>query len=129
MVTDLRRDANRVQEVSEISRSLKALARELHVPVLAGAQLSRGVEQRSGQKPLLSDLRESGSIEQDSDVVMFLHHPDSWDEDPQRQHVTEVVVSKHRNGKTGSIDLIFLPQYAEFVDAAHRSIVLQEEQE
>ena len=129
MVTDLRRDANRVQEVSEISRSLKALARELHVPVLAGAQLSRGVEQRTGQKPLLSDLRESGSIEQDSDVVMFLHHPDSWDEDPQRQHVTEVVVSKHRNGKTGSVELIFLPQYAEFVDAAHRSIVLQEEQE
>ncbi|MDP7259737.1 MAG: replicative DNA helicase, partial [Anaerolineales bacterium] len=76
MVADVRRDANRVQEVSEISRSLKALARELHVPVLAGAQLSRGVEQRAGQRPLLSDLRESGSIEQDSDVVMFLHHPD-----------------------------------------------------
>ncbi|MDP7644347.1 MAG: replicative DNA helicase, partial [Anaerolineales bacterium] len=77
MVADVRRDANRVQEVSEISRSLKALARELHVPVLAGAQLSRGVEQRAGQLPLLSDLRESGSIEQDSDVVMFLHHPDA----------------------------------------------------
>ena len=127
MITDLRRDSNRVQEVSEISRSLKALARELHVPVLAGAQLSRGIEQRAGQKPLLSDLRESGSIEQDSDVVMFLHHPDSWDDDLQRQHVTELVVSKHRNGKTGSVELIFLPQYAEFVDAAHRNIVLQEE--
>jgi replicative DNA helicase len=115
-----------VQEVSEISRSLKALARELHVPVLAGAQLSRGVEQRAGQRPLLSDLRESGSIEQDSDVVMFLHHPDAWDEDPQRKQVTELLVSKHRNGKTGSMELVFLPAYAQFVDAAHRTVVLQD---
>lgn len=126
MVADVRRDANRVQEVSEISRSLKALARELHLPVLAGAQLSRGVEQRVGQRPLLSDLRESGSIEQDSDVVMFLHHPDAWDEDPQRKQVTELLVSKHRNGKTGSMELVFLPPYAQFVDAAHRTVVLQD---
>ncbi|MDP6792555.1 MAG: replicative DNA helicase, partial [Anaerolineales bacterium] len=126
MVADVRRDANRVQEVSEISRSLKALARELHVPVLAGAQLSRGVEQRAGQRPLLSDLRESGSIEQDSDVVMFLHHPDEWDENPQRKQVTELLVSKHRNGKTGSMELVFLPAYAQFVDAAHRTVVLQD---
>ena len=126
MVADVRRDANRVQEVSEISRGLKALARELHVPVLAGAQLSRGVEQRTGQRPLLSDLRESGSIEQDSDVVMFLHHPDDWDEDPQRKQVTELLVSKHRNGKTGSMELVFLPPYAQFVDATHRSVVLQD---
>ena len=126
MVADVRRDANRVQEVSEISRSLKALARELHVPVLAGAQLSRGVEQRAGQRPLLSDLRESGSIEQDSDVVLFLHHPDEWDEDPQRKQVTELLVSKHRNGKTGSMEMVFLPAYAQFVDAAHRSVVLED---
>ena len=126
MVTAGRRETNRVQEVSEISRSLKALARELHVPVLAGAQLSRGIEQRTGQRPLLSDLRESGSIEQDSDVVMFLHHPDSWDEDPQRKQVTELLVSKHRNGKTGSLELVFLPPYAQFVDAAHRSVILED---
>lgn len=117
MTADLGRGANRVQEVSHISRSLKTLARELNVPVLTGAQLSRGVEQRSGQRPMLSDLRESGSIEQDSDVVLFLHHPDAWDEDPQRQNVTEIIVAKHRNGPTGSAQMVFLPQLTRFVDA------------
>ncbi|MEK7786801.1 MAG: replicative DNA helicase, partial [Chloroflexota bacterium] len=116
---------NRVQEVSYISRSLKALARELNVPVLTAAQLSRAVEQRSGQRPMLSDLRESGSIEQDSDVVMFLHHPDDWDEDPQRKSVTEVMVAKHRNGPTGSVELVFLEQQTKFADAETRHLTFE----
>lgn len=127
MTADIQRESNRVQEVSYISRSLKTLARELRVPVLAGAQLSRSVEHRKGQKPMLADLRESGSIEQDSDVVMFLHHPDEWDETPQKKHVTELLLSKHRNGKTGSLELVFLPKYAQFVDAAHNSMVPEEQ--
>ena len=92
---------SRVQEVSYISRSLKLLARELNVPVLAAAQLNRAVEQRAGQKPILSDLRESGSLEMDSDVVMFLHHPDEWDDDPNKKNLTELLVAKHRNGPHG----------------------------
>jgi replicative DNA helicase len=116
---------NRVQEVSYLSRSLKALARELNVPVLTAAQLSRAVEQRSGQKPMLSDLRESGSIEQDSDVVMFLHHPDDWDEEPQRKSITEIMVAKHRNGPTGSVELVFLESLTKFADAETRHLSLE----
>ena len=127
MTADIARDSNRVQEVSYISRILKTIARELRIPVLAGAQLSRSVEHRKGQRPMLADLRESGSIEQDSDVVMFLHHPDDWDETPQKKHITELLLSKHRNGKTGSLELVFLPKYAQFVDAADRSMVLEEQ--
>ena len=125
MTADIARESNRVQEVSYISRSLKTIARELRIPVLAGAQLSRSVEHRKGQRPMLADLRESGSIEQDSDVVMFLHHPDVWDETPQKKHVTELLLSKHRNGKTGSLELVFLPKYAQFVDAAHPSMITE----
>jgi replicative DNA helicase len=121
-----KRDGNRVQEVSEISRGLKLLARELNVPVLTGAQLSRGVEQRTGQRPMLSDLRESGSIEQDADVVLFLHHPDVWDEDPTRKNVTEIIAAKHRNGPTGSVDLVFLESLTKFVDAAQVDVVLDQ---
>ncbi len=121
MTGDFRAE-NRVQEVSHISRSLKTLARELNVPVLTAAQLSRAVEQRSGQRPMLSDLRESGSIEQDSDVVMFLHHPDDWDEDPQRKSITEIIIAKHRNGPTGSIELVFLEQLTKFADAETRHL-------
>jgi len=124
MTGDLRVE-NRAQEVSHISRSLKALARELNVPVLTAAQLSRAVEQRSGQRPMLSDLRESGSIEQDSDVVLFLHHPDDWDEDPQRKSITEVIVAKHRNGPTGSVELVFLEQLTKFADAETRHLTFE----
>lgn len=122
-----RRETNRVQEVSYISRTLKALARDLNIPVLAGAQLSRGVEHRAGQRPMLSDLRESGSIEQDSDVVLFLHHPDEWNDDPELKNVTEVLVSKHRNGPTGKVKLVFLQELAKFVDGMTRKVVLDEE--
>ena len=118
MSGDTRTD-NRVQEVSHISRSLKVLARELDVPVLAAAQLSRAVEQRSDKRPVLSDLRESGSLEQDSDIVMFIHRPDALDDDSERQNIAEMIVAKHRNGPThGGLEMIFMNRTARFVDAA-----------
>ncbi len=114
---------NRVQEISEISRGLKALARELNVPVLALSQLSRSVESRSPQIPQLADLRESGSIEQDADVVMFIYREDYYKPDTDRQHITDIYVKKHRNGPTGNIELYFNPQRLQFltVDKSHRS--------
>jgi replicative DNA helicase len=89
-----------VQEVSFISRSLKVLARELNVPVLAAAQLSRAVEQRTDKRPILSDLRESGSLEQDADIVMFIHRPEALEKDEASQSFAELIVAKHRNGPT-----------------------------
>jgi replicative DNA helicase len=113
------RTENRVQEVSFISRSLKVLARELNVPVLAAAQLSRAVEQREGKRPVLSDLRESGSLEQDSDIVMFIHRPDALDVDSPRKNIAELIVAKHRNGPTHpGIELVFLDNLAKFENAA-----------
>ena len=112
---------NRQQEVSEISRGLKALARELHVPVLALSQLSRGVEARQIKKPMLSDLRESGSLEQDADIVMFLYRDDyykSADEEPT--HITELIVAKHRNGPVGRVNLFFRNECTKFVSLARR---------
>jgi replicative DNA helicase len=122
MTGDTRND-NRVQEVSYISRYLKVLARELNVPVLAAAQLSRAVEQRADKRPQLSDLRESGSLEQDSDIVMFINRPDAMDKDNPRQNVAEIVVAKHRNGPTHpGIEVIFMPQLAKFENAATRNL-------
>ncbi|TAK12222.1 MAG: replicative DNA helicase [Anaerolineae bacterium] len=115
-----RRTDNRVQEVSYITRNLKVLARELNVPVLAAAQLSRAVEQRADKRPQLSDLRESGSLEQDADIVMFIYRPDLADVDSIKQNVAEIVVAKHRNGPTGSIELVFRNQMAKFENAATR---------
>lgn len=115
---------NRVQEVSYISRNLKALARELNVPVLAGAQLSRAVEQRSDKRAVLSDLRESGSLEQDADVVMFIHRPDSQEADNAPFSVAEIVVAKHRNGPVGSVQLIFRSALAKFENAETRRVDL-----
>lgn len=113
------RNDNRVQEVSYISRNLKVLARELNVPVLAAAQLSRAVEQRQDKRPVLSDLRESGSLEQDADVVMFIHRPDATDKDPLKQNLAEIIVAKHRNGPVHSgIQLVFLNNLARFENAA-----------
>ncbi len=118
MSGDVRTD-NRVQEVSYISRNLKILARELNVPVLAAAQLSRAVEQRADKRPVLSDLRESGSLEQDADVVMFIHRPDALDKDSPRANLAEIIVAKHRNGPThGGIELVFLNNLARFENAA-----------
>ena len=114
------RNDNRVQEVSYISRNLKVLARELNVPVLAAAQLSRAVEQRSDKRPVLSDLRESGSLEQDADIVMFIYRPDQYEKDTVKQNVAEIIVSKHRNGPVGSVELVFRSSLAKFENAATR---------
>jgi replicative DNA helicase len=99
--------ANRVQEISEISRSLKILARELNVPVVAASQLSRSVESRSPQIPQLADLRESGSIEQDADIVAFLYREEYYNPDTDRKNITDIMVKKHRNGPVGNIELYF----------------------
>jgi replicative DNA helicase len=109
---------NRVQEISEVSRSLKALARELNTPVLALSQLSRAVEGRSPHIPMLSDLRDSGSIEQDSDVVMFIYREDVYDRDSERKGIAEIHVAKHRNGPTGVVSLLFMDRSTRFVDLA-----------
>lgn len=110
---------NRVQEISYISRQLKSLARELDVPILAAAQLSRAVEQRADKRPVLSDLRESGSIEQDSDVVMFLYRPETADRAPGGSPVSpvDVIVAKHRNGPVGAVQLVFRPDLTKFDNA------------
>ena len=113
------RNENRVQEVSYISRSLKQLARELKVPLIAAAQLSRAVEQRADKEPQLSDLRESGSLEQDSDIVMFIYRDEK---DPATQNVTHLKVAKHRNGPVGTIDLIFRSNLTRFENAATRTV-------
>ena len=105
---------SRQQEVSEISRSLKALARELDVPVIALSQLSRSVESRQVKRPMLSDLRESGSLEQDADIVMFLYREDYYDKDTENQGVTELILAKHRNGAIGTVNLMFQKQYTRF---------------
>jgi len=118
LMTGDTRNENRVQEVSYISRNLKVLARELNVPVLAAAQLSRAVEQRADKEPQLSDLRESGSLEQDSDIVMFIYRPDEWAEDEAKRGLVRLKVSKHRNGPTGGINLIFMDKLAKFENAA-----------
>ena len=113
------RNENRVQEVSFISRNLKVLARELNVPVLTAAQLSRAVEQRTDKRPILSDLRESGSLEQDADIVMFIHRPDALEKEPAKQALAEIIVAKHRNGPTHSgIEVIFQNNIARFENAA-----------
>jgi replicative DNA helicase len=112
------RNDNRVQEVSHISRSLKVLARELNVPVLTAAQLSRAVEQRTDKKPVLSDLRESGSLEQDADIVMFIYRPDQYEKDSEKHNVAEIIIAKHRNGPVGTVELIFRGALAKFENAA-----------
>jgi len=118
------RTENRVQEVSFISRQMKILARELNVPVLAAAQLSRAVEQRADKRPVLSDLRESGSLEQDSDIVMFIYRPEMYEDDPAKQNLAEIIVAKHRNGPIGSVQLIFRKNLAKFENAATRVVDL-----
>lgn len=110
-----RSDGNRVQEVSEISRGLKLIARELNVPVIALSQLSRSVESRSPQIPQLADLRESGSIEQDADIVMFIYREAYYNPETERENITDLIIAKHRNGPTGKIELYFHPERLRFM--------------
>lgn len=107
---------SRQQEISEISRSLKALARELKVPLIALSQLSRGVESRQDKRPMLSDLRESGALEQDADIVSFLYREDYYDKETENQHITEVILAKHRNGPVGSVKLYFKNEFTLFLN-------------
>ncbi|MCC8142421.1 MAG: replicative DNA helicase [Lachnospiraceae bacterium] len=115
LMSGSRRPDSRQQEISDISRSLKQLARELKVPVLALSQLSRQVEQRPDHRPMLSDLRESGAIEQDADVVMFIYRDDYYNKDSDQKGIAEISIAKQRNGPIGTVDLVWLPQYTKFV--------------
>ena len=115
-----KRNGSREQEISEISRSLKIMAKELNVPVIALSQLSRAVEQRPDHKPMLSDLRESGAIEQDADIVMFLYRDDYYNEDSEKKGVAEVIIAKHRGGSTRTVELLWLGSYTKFVNIEKR---------
>lgn len=111
-----KRGASREQEIAEISRSLKILAKEINVPVIALSQLSRAPEQRPDHRPMLSDLRESGSIEQDADIVMFLYRDDYYNQDSEKKNVAEVILAKHRAGSTGTVELAWLGSYTKFAN-------------
>ncbi len=115
------RSENRVQEISSISRSIKALARELNVPIVALSQLSRGVEARTDKRPILSDLRESGALEQDADVVIFIYRDELYNENTERKNIADVIVAKHRNGPTGVVSLYFKKELAQFREAELRN--------
>jgi replicative DNA helicase len=120
MIGQRARAENRQQEIAEISRGLKVLARDLNIPVLAVAQLSRAVEQRHDKRPLLSDLRDSGSIEQDADMVMFLYRDEYYNPDSDDKGIAEIIIGKHRNGPTGKVQLAWLEQYTKFASLARR---------
>ena len=113
--TSGKRAGNREQEISEISRSLKLLAKEINVPVIALSQLSRAPEQRPDHRPMLADLRESGAIEQDADIVMFLYRDEYYNEDSDKKNIAEIIIAKHRQGSTGNVDLRWLGEYTKFV--------------
>ena len=115
-----KRNGSREQEISEISRSLKILAKELNVPVIALSQLSRAVEQRPDHRPMLSDLRESGAIEQDADKVMFLYRDDYYNKESEKKDIAEVIIAKQRGGSTGTVELLWMGNYTKFVNLEKR---------
>jgi replicative DNA helicase len=118
LMTSGKRVESRQQEVSEFSRSLKLLAKELEVPVIAISQLNRGAEQRQDKRPMLADLRESGSLEQDADVVVLLHREDAYERESPRAGEADFIIAKHRNGPTGLVTVAFQGHYSRFVDMA-----------
>ena len=118
--SNAKRGGSREQEISEISRSLKILAKEINVPVIALSQLSRAAEQRPDHRPMLSDLRESGAIEQDADIVMFLYRDDYYNQDSEKKDIAEVILAKHRGGSTGTVELLWLGSYTKFVNLERR---------
>jgi replicative DNA helicase len=113
--------SNRQQEVSDISRALKILAKELQIPIVTMSQLSRGPESRNDHRPMLSDLRESGAIEQDADIVMFLYRDDYYNPDTEKKNIAEVIIAKHRGGSTGTIDLRWFGEYTKFANLANNN--------
>lgn len=116
LMTGSKKSESRQQEISEISRSLKEIARELNVPVVALSQLSRAVESRPDKRPMLSDLRESGAIEQDADVVMFIYRDDYYNKDTDKKNIAEIIIAKQRNGPIGTVELVWLPNYTKFAN-------------
>ena len=119
LMTGNGKNESRQQEISDISRALKAVARELSVPVVAFSQLSRAVEQRPDHRPILSDLRESGAIEQDADVVMFIYRDEYYNHDTDKKGIAELIIAKQRNGPIGTVELAWLPEYQRFVNLEH----------
>ena len=116
MIGGNKRSESRQNEISEISRSLKALAREIDAPVIALSQLSRACETRPDHRPILSDLRESGAIEQDADVVMFIYRDDYYNKDTDKKNISEIIIAKQRNGPIGTVELVWLPNYTKFAN-------------
>ena len=116
MMTGNKKSDSRQQEISDIPRSLKEITRELNVPVIALSQLSRAVEQRPDHRPMLSDLRESGAIEQDADVVMFIYRDDYYNKDTEKKNIAEIIIAKQRNGPIGTVELVWLPNYTKFAN-------------
>ena len=115
-----KRTDSRQQEITEISRSLKALAREINAPVIALSQLSRACETRPDHRPILSDLRESGAIEQDADVVMFIYRDDYYNKDTDKKNISEIIIAKQRNGPIGTVELVWLPNYTKFANKSKK---------
>mgnify|MGYP002056473378 CR=1 FL=1 len=110
---------NRAQELSEVTRTLKNIAREFNIPIIALSQLSRGVESRTNKRPMLSDLRESGSIEQDADLVLMIYRDEYYNPETEDRGITEIIVTKHRNGPVGTVKLLFEPQFTRFRNLAN----------